>query len=227
MLGRSIGKNSLLLACFALVTAGLLAGTFQLTRDQIEQAERAAAQAALFEIIPQALHTNDLLEDTMAIPQEAWGQLGLAQGGLIHRARQNDEVTAVIIPSVAPDGYSGAIRMLVGINRDGSLSGVRVLSHRETPGLGDKVDLSRSDWILSFDGRSLGNPQPERWAVRRDGGVFDQFTGATITPRAVINQVRRALEFSEEYHELLFPSAAETDPAAGIETTLSNDQADL
>ncbi|MDQ2078466.1 electron transport complex subunit RsxG [Marinimicrobium sp. ABcell2] len=222
MLGRSIGKNSLLLACFALVTAGLLAGTYQLTRDQIELAERAAAQAALFEIIPQEQHTNDLLEDTLVIPQEGWAQLGLNFGGLIHRARQNDQVTAVIIPSVAPDGYSGAIRMLVGVNREGTVSGVRVLNHRETPGLGDKVDLSRSDWILSFDGRALGDPPAERWAVRRDGGDFDQFTGATITPRAVINQVRRTLEYVEENRELLFPESAENGNVSTRETTPSN-----
>jgi len=215
MLGRSIGKNSLLLATFALVTAALLGGTFQLTREHIEQAERAAAQAALTEIIPREQHTNDLLEDTLSIFKQAWAQLGLANGGLIHRARMEQEVTGVIIPSVAPDGYSGAISMLVGINRDGTLAGVRVLAHRETPGLGDKVDLSRDNWILNFDGRALGQPPAERWAVRKDGGDFDQFTGATITPRAVVHQVRRTLEFAEEYQELLFSTAPTADTGTG------------
>ena len=220
MLGRSIGKNSLLLATFALVAAALLGGTFQLTRGHIEQAERAAAQAALTEIIPQEQHTNDLLEDTLSIPQPAWAQLGLTNGGLIHRARMDQEVTGVIIPSVAPDGYSGAISMLVGVNLDGTLAGVRVLAHKETPGLGDKVDLSRDNWILGFDGRALGQPPAERWAVRKDGGDFDQFTGATITPRAVVHQVRRTLEFAQEYRELLFSTAStadtDTDRTAGV-----------
>lgn len=215
MLGRSIGKNSLLLATFALVTAALLGGTFQLTREHIVQAERAAAQAALTEIIPHEQHTNDLLEDTLSIPEQAWAQLGLADGGLIHRARMEQEVSAVIIPSVAPDGYSGAISLLVGVNRDGTLAGVRVLAHRETPGLGDKVDVTRDNWILSFNGRALGQPPAERWTVRKDGGDFDQFTGATITPRAVVRQVRRTLEFAEEYRELLFPTASTADIGSG------------
>lgn len=215
MLGRAIGKNSLLLAAFALVTAALLGGTYQLTWEHIEQAERAAAQAALTEIIPQEQHTNDLLEDTVSVPEAAWAQLGLAHGGLIHRARMEREVTGVIIPSVAPDGYSGAISMLVGVYRDGTLAGVRVLAHRETPGLGDKLELSRDKWILSFDGRSLGQPPADRWTVRKDGGDFDQFTGATITPRAVIRQVRRTLEFAEEYHELLFATGPTADTEVG------------
>src|SRR5690625_4465488 len=126
MLGRSIGKNSLLLASFALVTAALLGGTYQLTREHIAQAGRAAAPAALTEIIPDEQHTNDLLEDTLSIPEPAWAQLGLANGGLIHRARMNQEITGVIIPSVEIGGYSGAISTLGGVNRDGDLAGVAV-----------------------------------------------------------------------------------------------------
>ncbi len=209
MIGASISKNSILLGLFALITAGVLAGTFLLTREQIQRAEREAAQRALFEIVPPSRHTNDLLTDTLPVPEAALGTLGLGTRGMgepadIHIARNNGEVIAVILPSVAPDGYSGAIRMIVGVNRDGSIAGTRVLSHRETPGLGDKVDLERSDWILDFNGRSLQNPEPERWQVRRDGGDFDQFTGATITPRAVVRQIRRTLEFVEEHRELLF-----------------------
>ena len=112
-------------------------------------------------------------------------------------ARQGDEVTAVIIPVVAPDGYSGRIELIVGVNRDGSVAGVRVLEHRETPGLGDKVDMKKSDWILGFEGRRLGDPPAEAWTVKKDGGVFDQFTGATITPRAVTAAVKRGLEYFE------------------------------
>src|SRR5690606_27992952 len=205
MLGSSIGKNSLLLAAFAMVTAGVLAGTYQLTRDQIAQSERAAAQRAQFEIVQRARHTKDLLPDTLPIPVTAWNQLGLQAGGEIHIARQDEEVVAVTVPAVAPDGYSGAIRLLVGINRDGSISGVRVLGHNETPGLGDKIDLKKSDWIHRFAGKSLGSPPSQRWRVKKDGGDFDQFTGATITPRAVVNQVRRVLEFVQEHRELLFP----------------------
>lgn len=214
MFGRSIGKNSLLLGAFALVTAGVLAGTYQLTREQIATSERAAAQQALLEIIPKERHDNDLLADTLPVPEDSLDQLGLDAPADIHLARQDGDVAAIIVPAVAPDGYSGDIRMIVGINRDGTVAGMRVLTHRETPGLGDKVELKKSDWVLSFNGKSLGNPEPDRWQVKKDGGAFDQFTGATITPRAVVNQVRRVLVFVDNHRELLFadPETPDSEP---------------
>jgi electron transport complex, RnfABCDGE type, G subunit len=225
MLGTSISKNSLLLATFALLAAGGLALTNEGTKERIQQAERAAQQKALFEIVPRSRHDNDLLLDTMPIPQDYWATLGLKSGGNIHIARQQGEVVAMIIPAVAPDGYSGDIRMIVGVNRDGSIAGVRVLTHNETPGLGDKVDLKKSDWILSFDGKSLLTPAATAWAVRKDGGEFDQFTGATITPRAVVNQVRRVLEFIEARGEKIAldaQSSTATEPA--VESPVLNPQ---
>lgn len=195
MLGTSISKNSLLLAAFALIAAGGLALTNEATKGRIQEAERAAQQKALFEIVPQASHDNDLLTDTIPVPDSYWPSLGLKNGGDIHIARRAGQVVAMIIPAVAPDGYSGDIRMIVGVNSDGSIAGVRVLAHSETPGLGDKFELKKDDWILDFDGKSLSSPVASRWAVKKDGGDFDQFTGATITPRAVISQVRRVLEF--------------------------------
>jgi len=195
MLGKSISKNSLLLALFALVTAAILAGTSLGTADRIAAAERAAAQKALLEIVPLERHNNDILLDTLAIDPSHWEQLGLKNGGQINLARDGEEIIAAIIPAVARDGYSGDIKLIIGVNANGSIAGVRVLSHSETPGLGDKVDLKKSDWILSFNGKSLENPTPEAWAVTKDGGEFDQFTGATITPRAVVNQVKRVLEY--------------------------------
>ncbi len=210
MFGWSIGKNSLLLGAFALVTAGVLAGTYQLTRGQIAESERAAAAAALLEIIPRNAHDNELLTDTIPVPDSALDTLGLDKPEAIHLARRDGQVVAAIIPAVAPDGYSGAIRMIVGVRRDGTIAGVRVLTHNETPGLGDKVDLKKSDWILSFNQRSLGDPAEEDWKVRKDGGVFDQFTGATITPRAVVNQVRQVLGFTDTHRTLLFPEDTAT-----------------
>lgn len=195
MLGTSISKNSLLLGLFALVTAAILAGTQAGTADRIAAAEREAAQKALLEIVPLERHNNDLLVDTLTIAPQYWAGLGLKNGGDIHIARDNGEAVAAIIPAVAPDGYSGDIKLIIGINADGSLAGVRALTHTETPGLGDKVDLKKSDWILGFNGKSLVNPDVKKWAVKKDGGEFDQFTGATITPRAVVNQVKRTLEF--------------------------------
>ena len=124
-----------------------------------------------------------------------------------------DSPIALVMATTAPDGYSGSIRLLVGINIDGSLSGVRVVAHRETPGLGDAIDEDRSDWIRIFDGKSLQDPPEERWAVRKDGGAFDQLTGATVTPRAVVKAVRQALLYYREHQQALF-SVAEQDPAA-------------
>jgi electron transport complex protein RnfG len=216
MLGKSISKNSVILGAFALVTASVLALTHESTREKIAEAERTAAQKALFEVVPEDRHNNDLLNEARAIPPEYWNELGLEQDDKLYIARQDGVTQAVILPSVAPDGYSGDIKLLVGINTDGSVSGVRVLGHGETPGLGDKLELAKSPWILSFDGKSLGNPQLEDWKVKKDGGAFDQFTGATITPRAVVQQVKKTLVLFNEHRAALL-GGVPTDPvSAGI-----------
>jgi electron transport complex protein RnfG len=206
----SISKNSILLFLFALVTAGILASTYEGTKDIIAVAERKAAEKALFEIIPADRFDNDLLLDTIAIPESAWTELGLKNGGDIHIARNNQKIIAVIIPTVAPDGYSGDIKMIAGINSDVSIAGVRVLRHIETPGLGDKIDIKKSNWITSFENKSLSSPALEKWKVKKDGGEFDQFTGATITPRAVVQQIKKVLQFVERNHTLLFQTETET-----------------
>ena len=128
----------------------------------------------------------------------------------MYRARKAGQPVALVITPVAPDGYSGIIKLLVGINVDGTLNGVRVVTHRETPGLGDAIDEKRSDWIHLFDNRSLLDPPLERWAVRKDGGDFDQLTGATITPRAVVKAVRQTLLYYRDNQDALFaPSAVQ------------------
>lgn len=203
-LPKSISKNSILLFLFAVLTAGILASTYEGTKEAIAIAERKAAEKALLEIIPVERLDNDLLLDTIAVPESAWQQLGLTQEQNIHIARKLNTIIAVIIPSVAPDGYSGAIKMIVGVNNDKSIAGVRVLSHNETPGLGDKVDIKKSNWIKSFNNKSLINPIAAKWKVKKDGGEFDQFTGATITPRAVVKQVNNTLRFVDAYYKQLF-----------------------
>lgn len=198
MLGRSITTNGLILAAFALATAATLAGTWLLTDQRIQDAKKRAAEKALLEIIPQSRHDNDMLTDTLITTASQQQALGLKAPAQIHIARNAEEVVAYIYPAIAPDGYSGDIDMIIGINADGSIAGVRVLAHKETPGLGDKIDLKKSTWILSFNNRSLLNPEPEGWAVKKDGGEFDQFTGATITPRAVVNRVKQTLELHQQ-----------------------------
>ena len=203
MIFQSMGKNSLLLALFALITALILASTDRVTEDRIAESERLAAQKALFEIVPLALHNNDLLVDLQPIPEQYWLALGLDNGGDVHIARLDNQPVAAIVPSITTDGYSGDIAMIVGINFDGTVAGVRVVDHKETPGLGDKVELRKSDWILSFNGKSLNNPEISKWNVKKDRGDFDQFTGATITPKAVIHQIAKTLEYFEKDRERL------------------------
>jgi electron transport complex protein RnfG len=194
MLGQSITRNSLLLALFALATALLLAGSYLLTKDRIAESIRKAEEKALLQIVPRERHDNSMLDDTLTLNK---GELGLRQDKRIYLARQGDEVVAAIIPATARDGYSGDIDLVVGVNADGSVAGVRILAHKETPGLGDAVDLKKSGWVLEFNGRSLENPEPNGRAVKKDKGVFDSFTGATITPRAVVAATRRVLEYAE------------------------------
>lgn len=203
----SIGKNGLLLLLFALVTAGILASTYEGTKEKISEAERRAAEKALLEIIPQSRFDNDLLLDTISLPESAQALLGKVSGEDIYVARKNNTIIAVIIPAVVPDGYSGDIKLITGVNTDGTIAGVRILTHKETPGLGDKIDIKKSEWITSFTGRSLQNPNASGWNVKKNGGEFDQFTGATITPRAVVKQVYKILQFVEEHQKSLFTQA--------------------
>lgn len=203
MLGQSITRNAVLLALFAMSTALLLAGSYLLTKDRIAEEIRKAEEKALLEIVPREQHDNSMLDDTVPVGTEVIA-LGLRTEKQIYRARQDGKVVAAIIPATARDGYSGDIDIVVGVNADGSIAGVRTLAHKETPGLGDKVDLAKSDWILDFTGRSLNDPQPAQWAVTKDKGVFDAFTGATITPRAVVATVKNVLEYADENSEVLF-----------------------
>lgn len=203
MLGQSMTRNSVLLALFALATTALIASTYLLTKDDIALQMRQAEEKALLEIIPRSRHDNEMLDDTVLVGPQSKG-LGLREEKRIYVARQKGSVVAVIIPVVAPDGYSGDIDMIVGINSDETIAGVRVLGHKETPGLGDNAELKKSDWVLGFDGRSLSNPTLDGWAVKKDKGIFDQFTGATITPRAVVAATLRALQFAQANRKSLF-----------------------
>ena len=205
MLGKSISRNSLLLALFAVATGLLLAGSYLLTKDRITAEIRKAEEKALLQIVPKSRHDNSMLDDTVAVGRTSAG-LGLREAKRIYLAKSAGEVVAAIIPVTARDGYSGDIELIVGVNADGSVAGVRALTHKETPGLGDKVDLAKSDWVLGFEGSSLGNPPAEGWAVKKDGGVFDAFTGATITPRAVVSATRRALEYARDNRAVLYGS---------------------
>lgn len=203
MLGQSITRNSFLLAMFAVITTILIAGTHLLTKDKIALEQRKAEEKSLLQIVSADRHDNSMLDDTLPVGASTSG-LGLKSDKQIYLAKKQDKVIAAIIPLTATDGYSGDIDLIVGINADGSIAGVRILTHKETPGLGDKVDIKKSSWVLSFNGRSLDNPESTGWAVKKDKGVFDQFTGATITPRAVVGATLRALQYAQLNHDMLF-----------------------
>ena len=213
LIRQSMTRNSALLAVFAVCTTLLISGTYLLTRDRIAVEKRKAEEKALLEIIPRSRHDNSMLDETIAVGPRTEG-LGLGEEKRIYIARRDGEVVAVVIPATAPDGYTGEIDLVVGVNADGTIAGVRALSHRETPGLGDKVDLRKSDWVLGFEGRSLDNSTLAGWAVKKDKGVFDQFTGATITPRAVVGATLRVLQFADANREVLF-TGQDKKPAGG------------
>lgn len=199
----SIGLSGAMLALFAAITTVAIGWAYLGTKEQIDIEIRRAEAKQLLEIFPAHTHDNEMVDDHFDVSPDA-PLLGLRTQRQGYRVRQGDEVVGVILPVTAQDGYSGDIRALVGIRRDGSIAGVRVIAHKETPGLGDKVDRRKSDWILSFDNRSLQDPSLNRWAVVKDGGAFDQFTGATVTPRAVVVATRRALEYAQLHANYLF-----------------------
>ncbi|GHA83266.1 electron transport complex subunit RsxG [Modicisalibacter luteus] len=205
-LTHSIRRGAVGLSLFAMVTAGVVGVTHSLTAGRIQDNRLASQYQALGQVMPAELHDNDLLDGAVTLP--AADSLGQPEPFTAWRARHDGQVRAVILPVVTPNGYSGNISLLVGIAADGSLTGVRVLDHRETPGLGDKVEVRKASWIEQFTGLSLSNPPDEQWAVRPDGGVFDAFTGATITPRAVVGAVRRSLEYFADNRAMLLDRPA-------------------
>jgi electron transport complex protein RnfG len=181
------------LAVAAILAVGLVALVHDRARPYVEATQRAERLRQLTAILGDVAYDNDPLTDTLLVRDPEY--LGTDELVLVHRVRRGGQPVAVLLNVVAPDGYTGALRLLVAIDTQGHLLGVRVLEHRETPGLGDFVEERRTDWIHGFAGRSLADPPPARWQVRKDGGDFDQYTGATVTSRAVTHAVRDALTY--------------------------------
>lgn len=200
-------KKPILIAAFILGSfsvggVGLVAMTNELTQARIIENQREAMLSKLRAIVPAERMTNDPLTDKVLVHDEAL--LGVPTSEVM-RVRDGDDPVALVLQPVVPDGYAGPIRLLVAVLHDGTLGGVRVLSHYETPGLGDQIEERKDDWIVEqFNGRSLRDPPPEQWLVKRDGGVFDQFTGATITPRSVVQAVKSTLLFVEQHGDQLY-----------------------
>lgn len=197
----SAGKLSL----FVLISIVLLLGVKTITDPLVSEAERQNLLDTLNQVMPVELYDNDPLQDTLLLTDpKTLEVLGSEEPIMVYRARKNGQPAGLILTTIAPNGYSGNIYMLMGILADNRVAGVRVLKHKETPGLGDKIELNKNPWILEFDGRNLRDDNDPLWAVKKDGGDFDQFTGATITPRAVVGQVKRTLSLVKQQSEFLY-----------------------
>jgi len=199
---KNILTTASMLMLVAALGAALVGLAFSETKETIKHNEELTLLRKLNNIIPAETYDNDLLLDTIVIKPSFL--LNTKEDSLVYRARKNNENIAAVFSSIAPNGYNGSIKLLVGVKANGKLSGVRVVKHLETPGLGDSVDISHSKWILGFNDKSLSNPDEKGWKVKRDGGIFDQFTGATITPRAVVKAVHNALLYFDKNQTMLF-----------------------
>jgi H+/Na+-translocating ferredoxin:NAD+ oxidoreductase subunit G len=200
-------KPALTLAIIAAVLTALVALVASFTRERIASNEQAWIRQRLDALVPPGTHDNDLLDDSISVT--APDLLGSSQPVKIYRARRAGAPVAAVLRPIAPDGYRGPIELLVAIGQDGRLIGVQVIRHQETPGLGDAFESRDVHWLDRFRGRSLTDPLPPRWTVRRDGGDFDAFTGATITPRAIIKAVRNALEYYQRNSQRIFDQPTE------------------
>jgi len=214
MIKQPVMLSGLILALFAVAGTGLVAFTHLQTADRIAENERLALLRSLNTLVPADSIDNDIISDSRLLNDP--DRLG-GDRIPVYLGRKQGRPVAAVFGSIVPDGYSGPMKLLVAVRTDGTLGGVRVISHKETPGLGDKMELRKSDWILGFDNRSLNNPLLAGWGVKRDGGVFDQFTGATVTPRSIVKAVKNTLIYFREYGERLFEPPTDALPkTAGL-----------
>lgn len=202
VLVRHMSLSAVLLGMFAIIGTTVVALIFDNTADRIAANERAFLLKSLHTLITPDMHDNDLFTDVIQVTDR--DNLGSKKPVSIYRARKEGKNIAAIISAIAPDGYSGNIKLLIAIDSEGKLIGVRVTKHKETPGLGDAIEVTRSNWILGFNGKSLNNPGKQGWRVKRDGGIFDQFTGATITPRAIVKAVYKALQYYDKHKLMIY-----------------------
>jgi Na+-translocating ferredoxin:NAD+ oxidoreductase subunit G len=204
---KQIMKVVLVLTISTIIGTGMVAFSYQWTLPRILANERMMLLSSLNLLVNKEHYDNDLASDIRTFVDS--DLLGTTDPVTVYRARKNGQPVAAVFNSVAPEGYNGNIYLLIGINLDGSLAGVRVTAHQETPALGDRIEAKRSPWILEFAGHSLTNPSEAGWKVKKDGGVFDQFTGATITPRAVVKAVRNTLAFFQQHRDQIFETPAQ------------------
>lgn len=213
MAEASIIRSGLTLTVIAAICTALVALTYSVTRERIDANERAWLEQSLTPALSGLFFDNAVTESPITIP--APHELPGSQDAVIYRVYSAGEPVAALFVVSARDGYSGAIRLLVGVDVNGIVTGVHVLAHRETPGLGDRIERTKSDWLDRFDGKSLGAPAAQGWKIRRDGGEFDQLTGASVTSRAVVKAIRQTLEYFATSKEAIF--AAQAPDAVAVE----------
>ncbi len=195
--GRNALRTSAILLAFAVVGTAMLAYTHDHTEPVIEKSRQIERLALLNQVLPTSLYDNDLLAGERMIPADQL--LGTRKPSTVWIARRGGTLTGVVLEAAAPDGYAGEIMLLIGITANGAVTGVRVTAHRETPGLGDYIERTKSPWVDQFAGKSLTAPDTKRWTVRKDGGAFDARAGATITPRAIVKAVKNALIYYDRH----------------------------
>jgi electron transport complex protein RnfG len=205
-IARSTLQTAINLVFFAVVGTAILASVFYMTHDAIVKSEEAEKLKLITQIVPPELFDNDVIQDTLNIPTDPL--LGNEDATVAYRARLKGEPSAVVLEAIAPDGYSGKIALILAVRANGELAGVRVVSHKETPGLGDYIELPKNPWIKGFDGKSREVYKDADWKVKKDGGQFDHMAGATITPRAVVKAVNKALIYFGENRDNLFAVSA-------------------
>jgi len=198
-------KNAQILALFAVVCTAIVGVVHLLTKDQITLQQQQKLLRNLNSIISVHSYNNIIYQDCLILTSSA---LNTATEQKVYRARNNGLPVSAAITTTAPDGYNGNIELLIAINIDGTVSGVRTLKHQETPGLGDKIEIRKSDWINSFTGKKLANEHDSRWQVKKEAGMFDQFTGATITPRAVVKAVKNTVNYFNNHQNELFETVS-------------------
>ena len=202
-------KSGITLAVIAAICTSLVAGTYHFTADRIAANDKALLEQSLHPALSDIFYDSGVSESLLVLspPHELPG----SEQALIYRVYANEEPVAALFVVTARDGFSGPIRILLGVDITGVVTGIRILQHRETPGLGDKIVASRSDWVQQFGGHSIGDPTVTEWAIRRDGGQFDQLTGASVTPRAVIKAMRDTLIYFDAHKNEIFATAATED----------------
>ncbi len=200
-------KSGITLAVIAAICTALVALTYQVTHERIAANEQAWLEQSLQPVLSGLFFDSGVSESRVTIP--APHELPGSEDGVIYRVYSGDSPVAALFVISARDGYAGAIRLLVGMDINGAVTGVHVLEHRETPGLGDRIESTKSDWVKQFDGRSLGDPVADGWKIKRDGGEFDQLTGASVTPRAIIKAIKETLVYFEANRATVFTAAAD------------------